>query len=157
MQGFFNIGLLYTILDEIFLKNYHPALAAFPGVICILLLGCEIFSFKFPKILISRLYLISALVIFTPFSYFSGKRAHYLISEQQKTLEILTTHQLLAKAFLILLIPLCLFGIASFFNKQKTMLSLYYLCLIIALGLVFNLSLIGGKLVFEHGLGINNL
>lgn len=141
--------------------NPHPPLTGFPIVIASLLLVLEAIGFLgvVKNHFVVRNFLLIALLITTPLTFFSG----YFGAEVARTIsntnqDIIGYHQAYGRATLLALVPLLLFGAADFvtsYNKSSVRVGfITFMCLFwLITGYT---SYLGGELVFRYGAAVQN-
>lgn len=139
------------------LATIHPPFSGFPGVILVLLFALELLYFR--KFVCESstksiaTFLIIALCVISPFTYFSGYfGSEYASRSFEVSQEVIKEHQFYALLYLFSLFPL---AILFYLRFLKPNLALYYrIFLIASLVLVLLTARLGGALVFEHGAGV---
>lgn len=142
----------------------HPALSGFPPVIVCLLVLVELFCFAGladeAHLAVIRRFLLSALLIALPFTYFSGWWAADEVDTNVATLaSAVGRHQLFAKAFsLSLVLPVLAFVLERSSAPENAvsrarLRALYVVGLLLSFFLIVCTGALGGELVFEHGVG----
>ena len=136
--------------------NPHPPLTAFPFVIFTLLFIVEVLNLISKKEAYNSisLFLVFALIVFSPITYYSGFWGADFASKD--LVEQIDNHQSYARFFLISLVP---FVLVYFLKRQAVDNSglrlIYYIFLLLSFTLVVYTSLLGGSLVFDHGAGVS--
>ena len=139
------------------LATIHPPFSGFPGVILVLLLGLElIFLAKLIEVEKAKsiaTFLVIALCIISPFTYFSGYfGSEYASRSFEVSQDVIKQHQFYALLFLFSLFPL---SIMFYLRLIKAEYAFYYrFFLLVSLALVLITANMGGVLVFEHGAGV---
>ena len=141
------------------MPNPHPPLSGFPLVILSLIFLTELLQLYKPSDVRTLFVdgLLVALAIFSPLTYFSGYIGVEYISDLSNVgSEYIENHQLIAKLFLLTLIPLLLLRILSKKEsaKRELLKKCYFVFLIVSFALVCCASFKGGELVFKHGAGV---
>ena len=140
--------------------SLHPPLSGLPLAAALAITACELFA-VFPRFRESaRAYRTSAVVgvvVAALLSFLSGYQASSELGPITPEVEkLLGSHHSLGRLYLISAIALAVFHIVG--NKArygKAVLSILYYCLLlVVIFLTVRAGHLGGKLVFEHGVGV---
>jgi uncharacterized membrane protein len=139
------------------IPNLHPPLTAFPVALLVLLMAAEIAELFGVGVHQARRFMLAALVLTVPLTYFSGTYGSAAFSDAPVIVnEAIGGHQRSAKMLILSLVPTVLFGFARgyFPPKERGVRIAYWISLSTALVLVLYCSSLGGTLVFEYGVGV---
>lgn len=141
--------------------SLHPPLSGLPLAATLAIVVCELFS-VLPRFRVRasayRTAVVVAVVVAAVLSFLSGYQASSELGLMTPEAErLLGSHHSLGRLYLICAIALAVFHIVGSKARQgKAVLSvLYYLLLFAVVFLSVRAGGLGGKLVFEHGIGVS--
>ena len=143
--------------------SLHPPLSGLPLAAALAITACELFA-VFPRFRerarAYRTSVVVGVVVAALLSFLSGYQASSELGSITPEVEnLLGSHHSLGRLYLISAIALAVFHIVG--NKArhgKAVLSIFYYCfLIVVVFLTLRAGSLGGKLVFEHGVGVRGI
>jgi uncharacterized membrane protein len=143
--------------------SLHPPLSGLPLAATLAIVVCELFAvlprFR-AKASACRAVVVVAVVVAAVLSFLSGYQASSELGSITPDVEkLLGSHHSLGRLYLIAAIALAVFHIVG--NKArhgKALLSLLYYCLLlVVVFLTVRVGSLGGKLVFDHGVGVRGI
>ncbi len=142
------------------MPNFHPPLSAFPLVLITLQVFFELLyaRSKRAEILYFLKLNLALILLFAAAAFFSGYQASELADQSfQVPNEPIEAHHLSGRFLFFLSMPTCAIGVLSQMAKHsRANFRVVYLFLLGMLFLiVIRTGLLGGRLVFTHGAGVN--
>lgn len=141
------------------MPNFHPPLTAFPVVLISLVVVFEIWFVwrASPAVSFASRVLIVLSAVAVGAAFYSGYQASEMANQQFVVSDqAIAAHQATGRLLLFAIIPcaaLRLFWEQAVFYR-RVIRGVYYLLLVVCLGLVVVTGYRGGELVFRHGAGV---